>query len=227
VPVQERRALNAIARLTPPHDAFRAAYGPAHVAEATPHPAATWSGRYTRHALANALTIRLAEPNLPDVAGQKYVVLDTMRQPICTPRALLDAVYCMFERRSYDDLVVVVGSDRPVVEWTISAKARGQATASRALRAHPPGVSVAEQSALDAQATGFGHSWVEGDDSMTVLRVRVRASLLRRAHAAAEYDRITLKEQVPRGKYVAAWFRAIILDACVRSEMQRAAARVS
>lgn len=221
MPKPERRALNAIATGSRPHDAFAAAYGPERLADTRPHAVALWTGPMSRHAIANALQIRLAEPNEPDCTGSKYLVVDELGQGVCTPCALLEAVRVLRERRAYSDVVVVVGSDRTVVEWTLRGDERG-----RALRPNPPGISIAEQDALEAQATAFGHSWVNAGEGMVVLRVRVRESLLRRIRAAAEYDRLRLGEAVPRGKYLAAWIRDLLLNSCVRSEMERAGVRM-
>lgn len=220
MPKPERRALNAIATGTRPHDAFLAAYGREHVDQCHAHAVGLWTGRLTRHALANALQIRLAEPNEPDCTGAKYLVVDDLGHAVCTPCALLEAVRVLRERRAYADVVVVLGSERTVVEWTLRGDERG-----RAVRPHPPGISIAEQDALEAQATTFGHSWINDSDSSVILRVRVSQSLMRRTRAAAEYDRVQLGEQVPRGKYFAAWVRDLFLNACVRSEIERAAVR--
>ena len=222
MPKPERRALNTIAQGGRPHDAFTAAYGPERVASTQAHAVSLWTGPMSRHAIANALQIRLAEPNEPDCTGAKYLVMDGLGNAVCTPCALLEAVRMLRERRAYEDVVMVVGSDRTVVEWTLRGDAQG-----RAMRPHPPGISIAEQDALEGQATAFGHSWVNPGEEMVILRVRVRESLLRRIRAAAEYDRQVLREQVPRGKYFAAWIRDLLLNSCARSEMERAGVRMS
>lgn len=66
--------------------------------------------------------VRLAEPRVPDVKGEKYAVSNP-RTGYRSPVTTLDAAHAMWKDRgprepgSLFDRIVVEGSDRPVMEW--------------------------------------------------------------------------------------------------------------
>lgn len=218
-----RTAFEAIARGTPPHDALLHRLGQ-RVLEVPAHAASLWTGPMVRHAWANAIGIRLAEPNLPDVTGEKYVVVDERGKAITVPLPLVRAVRAMAQRRHLD-VIEVVGSGRCVVEWATRKVADG-GNASR-MQAHFLGASIGEIDALVSDAVaGLFHV---GDDAQgtVVMRIRVRPQLFQRCKSAAEYDRQLLEPNEPKGKYLSAWVRNLLIDACVKSEADRAMARAA
>lgn len=161
---------------------------------------ATWAETNLpmKHAGGYDPSLRLCEPDVPDVVGIKYRVVegidpDTGMIIFATSFAfrssisdLRTALLTMIERSEYTDGILVVGSNRPIVAWRTPD----------GLRYPTPcvvwaGVTVRESTAI--QTSDLLEN--KKNREVTLLRVRCRRSTKVRIERAAQYESQLLGER--------------------------------
>lgn len=169
-----------------------------------------WTGARYRHAAANDPRVRAAEPSLPDVTGEKYIVIG--EGPPSGAMALIPAIERMLDQDAIEDRVVAVGSHRPVLVW------RADLVRLDYVGASPAEVRAAEDSGLLDD---------RGEDHV-ILRVRMRRSTLDRIRHASEHVRArSFDPEGRKGKYMSTWALSVLLDALAALEAEIATLRVA
>lgn len=173
---------------------------------------ADWQGTRHRHAGANDPGVRAAEPPLPDVQGEKYIVVGGA-QP--TGAMSLEAALArLVDRGEPGDRVVVVGSHRPVVGWRA------------VLRGHQPRLDYVGASAAEVRAAEASGLLRECDSDHVILRIRMNRRTLERIKAASEHVRIEERDpEGRRGKFMSTWALSVLLDALEALDREIAAVR--
>lgn len=209
---EQRRFKSALARCTRPHDALREVFGADTVFALITWD--TWGGNRYRHAGSNDPRLRAAEPDLPDVTGNKYIV--TGGGTPSSTLTLVRAARWLVERGSNDDRVVVVGSHRPIVHWVRIGK-------KIVPRVDYIGASTAEARAIEDAKNADGDPILEesGTDGV-ILRIRMKRCTLNRIRVVSEHER-RLFGDGRVGKYMSTAVLTPILEWLDRREAEIAA----
>jgi hypothetical protein len=157
--------------------------------------------------------LRLAEPDVSDADGAKYIVVGSDYRS--NKFRIVDAVEHMLDREQTDDRVVVLGSLRPVAEWRIP----------EGMRTHVVCVVWGGVTLREAKLIESAVGDVRSSAAMVTLRVRMRKGTLSRIKKAAEYERLVYNDGGKRGQYVSEFCEGPIIQHLEAVEAaQRAAA---